>query len=104
MNLPISTKEFRPVRWPFRFLAAGVVLAGGVAILGCAWAAFAGQAAPRHGTSAEMIASLPGAAWLLNMAWSAAVRGRAPGNDHWPFASDRVLSAYLIIMYFVYWH
>lgn len=103
MNPSIRTNEFRSVRWPLRLLAALIVVVGGVAVLASAWAAFSGRELPGHGAGAGLLASLPGAAWLLNIAWSAAVRGRAPENAHWPFASDRVMTAYMVAMYLLVW-
>ena len=91
--------EFRSVRWPFRLLAALVVCAATVAILGTAWAEVSGQGFAQGGSSTAFLVGLPAIAWLLNLAWSAAVHGRSPSNGHWPFASERVMMAYMLIVF-----
>jgi hypothetical protein len=82
------------VRAPFRLLAGFICLAGSVAILGTAYVAW------RRGTQlvpADFIVWLPGVAWLLRLAFHAAVHGVAPKNEHWPLASRRVASCYFLI-------
>ncbi len=104
MNHSDVANVFRPVRWPFRFLAALILAALGAAVLGYAWAILNGDARPGDQASTRLLAILPVLACMLNWAWSAAVHGRAPTHQHWPFASERVLTAYLIAVYVLQWH
>lgn len=87
-----------PVRWPFRLLAALVVVAGIVATVGTLLAGWhRGEAALRW----QLLASLPGVAWLVRVAWYAAVRGRSPTPEYWPFASQSVFSFYVVVWFVV---
>lgn len=79
------------VRWPFRILAALIVLAGVAAVIGELFAGASRQEPSRW----QLLASLPGILWLVRLAWWAAVRGKSPPHPCWPFATDRVLFCYL---------
>jgi fatty acid desaturase len=82
------------VRGPFRFLAGFICLAGSVAVLGTACMAWG------RGTQwvpANFVVWLPGLAWLMRLAFHAALHGAAPKNEHWPFASSRVANCYFLI-------
>lgn len=83
------------VRWPFRVLAVLIILTGVVAIVGMALSGWHGAASARW----QFLASLPGFAWLLRLGWYAAVRGRPPAAEYWPFASQRVLACYVIVWF-----
>jgi hypothetical protein len=83
------------VRWPFRILAALVVLAGLAAIVGGAIAWWShGAILPKW----QMLFALPGLAWLIRVAWESAIRGRPPASECWPFASQRVFTVYVIAL------
>jgi hypothetical protein len=93
-----STSSTRtvPARWPFRILAALVVLAGIVATIGMVvsgW--YQGAAVIRW----QLLASLPGLVWLGRLCWYAAFRGRVPVQESWPFASQRVFAVYVILWF-----
>ena len=82
------------VRGPFRLLAGFICLAGTVAVLGTTYMAW------QRGTQsvpANFIVWLPGVAWLMRLAFHAALHGAAPKNEHWPFASSRVANCYFLI-------
>lgn len=79
------------VRWPFRILAALIVLAGGAAIIGEIIAGSSNQEPYRW----KLLASLPGILWLVRLAWWATVRGKSPTYPCWPLATDRVLFCYM---------
>jgi hypothetical protein len=83
-----------PVRGPFRLLAGFICLAGTVAVLGTAYMAW------QQGTQsvpANFIVWLPGVAWLMRLAFHAAMDGTAPKNEYWPWASSRVANCYFLI-------
>ena len=90
----------RPVRWPFRVLAALVVLAGTVAVLAAAWMIWR-DPWPEQGQ--EIVIFLPGIAWILNLSLSAEISGRSPEGLHWPFATERVFGTCVIVALFVAW-
>jgi fatty acid desaturase len=82
------------VRGPFRLLAGFICLAGFVAVFGTACMAWG------RGTQwvpANFIVWLPGLAWLMRLAFHAALHGAAPKNEHWPFASSGVANCYFLI-------
>jgi hypothetical protein len=84
----------RSVRGPFRLLAGFIGLAVTVAVLGTAYMAW------QRGTQsvpADFIVWLPGMAWIMRLAFHAAVAGAAPKNEHWPWASSRVANCYFLI-------
>jgi hypothetical protein len=82
------------VRGPFRLLAAFICLAGTAAVLGTIYMAW------QRGTAsvpANFIVWLPGMAWLVRLAFHAAVDGAPPKNEHWPWASNRVANCYFLV-------
>ena len=89
---------FVSVRWPFRFLAGLVVLAGLVAIFGFIFMAWSGSD-PRMGS--KQLIFLPGVVRLIRFAWHAALQGRSPSSQWWPFASERVAMCYFAILLLV---
>jgi len=90
----------RSIRWPFRVLAALVVLAGAVAVLAATWMIWRD---PWSEQGEELVIFLPGIAWILNLSLSAAISGRSPEDLHWPFATERVFGIYVIVAFFVAW-
>ena len=82
------------VRGPFRLLAGFICLACSIAVIGTAYLAWwrGTQLVP-----ANFIVWLPGMAWLMRLAFHAALHGAAPKNEHWPFASSRVANCYFLI-------
>lgn len=88
-----KVKTKTSVRWPFRILAALVVLAGGVAIVGEVLAGSSHQEFSRW----QLLASLPGVLWLVQLAWYAVIQGKSPSNPSWPFSTDRVLFCYMAV-------
>lgn len=91
-----ETPPRRPVRWPFRLLAAALVLAGCAALAGdvLAWWSHA-AAAVRW----QAVVALPAVVALIRVAWTCAVHGRPPSSDSWPFASRGVFLAYLVLLF-----
>ena len=92
----INAAARTPVRWPFRLLAGFVVLAGIVATAGMALSGW------HQGASSvqwQFLASLPGVAWLVRLCWYAAIRGRTPSSECWPFASQRVFTCYVVVWF-----
>lgn len=86
------------VRWPFRVLAVLIILTGIAAVVGMALSGW------QHGTVSarwQFLANLPGFAWLFRLAWHAAIRGRPPAPEYWPFASQRVLACYFVVLFAV---
>lgn len=84
-----------PVRWPFRLLAAIIVLAAAVALVGTGAMWWSHDVtAPRW----QALFALPGVAWLARLAWESAIRGRSPASEYWPFASQGVFAFYLLAM------
>ncbi|MEY2149339.1 hypothetical protein AB7849_00295 [Rhodanobacter sp. 115] len=82
------------VRWPFRILAAIIVLAGLVAVVGATLAWWShGAGLPKW----RMLFALPGVAWLIRVAWTSAIRGRPPVSEYWPFASQNIFTVYVIV-------
>jgi hypothetical protein len=79
------------VRWPFRFLAALIFLAGVVALFASALQIYS-LGAPF--LQPHAIVALPGIAWLLRITWHAARDARSPAQEWWPFASSRVFFWY----------
>jgi hypothetical protein len=96
----LASAPGRSVRWPFRFLAALIVVLGFVGAAGGIWMFWQGVH-PDH--EAEIFLGLPAFAWLMNLARWAAFDGRSPIDPHWPFASDRVFMAYVAVWFFVWW-
>lgn len=92
METPSPSVNLKPsVRWPVRILAALIVLAGAVAIVGLVVAAWTqGQPLAKW----QLLAGLPGILWLVRLAWYAAIQGKSPMRPAWPFATDRVLFFY----------
>ena len=87
-----------PVRWPFRILAAIVVLAVAAATVGTLAGTLAlGRSHDAPSFKWQFLAGLPGMAWLARLAWYAAIRGKSPASPCWPFASYRVFFIYVII-------
>ena len=93
MELP-KVRPGIPVRWPFRILAALIVLAGVVAVIGTG---VMGWSEADSSLKWQFLASLPGMAWFVRLAGYAAIRGKSPAAEYWPFASDRVFLLYFII-------
>jgi hypothetical protein len=83
------------VRWPFRILAAIIILAGLLAVVAMVLAWWShGADFPRWKT----LFALPGYAWLIRMAWESAFYGHPPASKCWPFASQNVLVVYVIVL------
>lgn len=95
--MEIESLDVKPrvsVRWPYRILAALIVLAGAVAIVGPGILSRSQEPSlPKW----QLLAHLPGIAWLVRLAWYAATRGRVPAPHYWPFASERVFLFYMVI-------
>ena len=92
---PSASSNHRvPVRWPFRLLAAVVVVAGIVATIGLVLSGWHQGAVTMRW---QFLASLPGVAWFVRLCWYAAIRGRSSGQEWWPFASQRVFICYVIV-------
>jgi len=66
-----------PVRWPFRILAALVVLAVAVATIGTL---SLGSSHDAPSFKWQFLAGLPGMAWLARLAWHAAIHGKSPAS------------------------
>ncbi|HET8942862.1 MAG TPA: hypothetical protein VFN13_12840 [Rudaea sp.] len=90
----ISSTRNVPIRWPFRILAGLVVLADIVATVGMVISGWHQGAAVIQW---QLLASLPGLVWFGRLCWYAAFRGQSPAQESWPFASQRVFAAYVIL-------
>ena len=91
----------RPIRWPFRVLAAVIVLAALVGVLGGAYAAVR-QRDLR--AALLLLAAAPISALMIRLCGYAAWKGRVIGNPNWPFASGAVtlvwlFTAWIIVSY-----
>jgi cytochrome bd-type quinol oxidase subunit 1 len=88
------------VRWPFRILAGLIVLASLTVGIG-----FLVMARSRGASilGAKQLVPLPGVLWLMHLGWVAAVRGRAPFREWWPFASGGVVFGYFVVLLFVFY-
>ena len=91
-----KSNGLKSVRWPVRALAWLIVAMIAVSIAG--W----GGIIATHGVnilSPQLLLSLPAVALLLRTSWHAARFGRAPQeNIAWPFASERVLVVYFVVL------
>jgi len=83
------------VRWPFRILAALIVLVG---VLAMAGVMLVGPPHEQRSVKWQFVASLPGMLWLVHQAWWAALKGRSATHSSWPFASERVLACYVAVL------
>jgi hypothetical protein len=89
----------RPVRMPFRVLAAFVVIAGAVSVAGTPFLIWRSA----HVLTVSGIVMLPLMAWFMRLAFHAAVHGKAPADGEcWPFASRGVWNCYVFLM-LAYW-
>lgn len=85
------------VRWPFRILAAFLVLVCITALIGT------GITVWSQGLTSvkwQLLVALPGMAWLGRLAY-AAIRGRLAARGYWPFASQSVFNWYSLLSIFV---
>jgi hypothetical protein len=95
-----KSNGFKSVRWPVRALAWLIVamFAVSIAVSIAGW----GGIIAKHGVnilSPQFLLSLPAVALLLRTSWHAARFGRAPEeNIAWPFASERVLFVYFVVL------
>jgi hypothetical protein len=96
MTPAVPKPNQRPVRWTSRLLAALVIAASSVAIFGEARAVWLGQADQK---TLALLVNLPGIAWLMNITFPAMLYARPAANAMWPFASSRVLGAYLVVQF-----
>jgi hypothetical protein len=58
----------------------------------------------RRGTEVALLhglVTLPAILWATRRSWIAAVRGIAPNNKSWPFASPRITYGYFVILLLV---
>jgi len=97
------------VRWPFRILAALICAAGLVAIGGTAialWYESRLVGTGRTLTALRLLVALPGMLCLLRLAAHATLHGnsgqQSSRHPWWPFASERVLFAYLVLACFAW--
>jgi hypothetical protein len=83
------------VRWPFRFIAAAICVAGMTAVFAALLQAWCGDT-----TSLQLkgLIALPAVSMMIRFAYHAAVRGRAPTMHFWPFASGRVAFWYFVVL------
>jgi hypothetical protein len=89
----------RPVRMPFRVLAAVVGIAGAVALVGTPFLIWRGA----HVLTVGDIVMLPLMAWGVRLMFHAVVHGNSPGGaDCWPFASRGVWNCYVFLL-MAYW-
>jgi hypothetical protein len=52
---------------------------------------------------ANLLITLPEIACLMNLSRPAAIYGCIPKNLHWPFASQRVITFYVLLTFVVHW-
>jgi hypothetical protein len=84
-----------PVRWPFRAIAAVVCIAGVAAVFAVLWSVWSHDATSRPLSG---LIGLPGMLMIVRVAYHAAVRRCAPATICWPFASDRVVFWYFVVL------
>ncbi|MBM7123068.1 hypothetical protein [Dyella kyungheensis] len=102
--MDIASSAIQPrksVRWPFRILAALIVLASVVALAGTGIAIWTRE---QPSLQWQLFASLPGMLCFARFGWHAAVHGRSPASDYWPFASSRVFTCYTIVWMLMLFH
>ena len=98
-QIPQVPVRGRPVRLPFRVLAAVVGIAGVVAVGGTPFLILRGAQVLTVGDTLM----LPLGAWFMRLMFDAAVHAKSPaGGECWPFASPRVWNCYLFIL-LTYW-
>lgn len=100
MTQPHPPDPSRKVGVTYRLLSGLIVAAGAAGALAGAWAVWQGADAK---PAASLMIALPGIAWLLNLATCVAFHGRAPAQPMWPFATERVLSCYLVLVIVYEW-
>jgi hypothetical protein len=89
----------RPVRMPFRVLAALVGMLGVVAVVGTPFLIWRGA----HVITAGDILMLPLMAWGIRLMFHAVAHGNSPGSANcWPFASLGVWNCYIYLL-LAYW-
>lgn len=85
----------RPVRMPFRVLAALVCIAAAVAVTGTLFMMWRGAWVLTVGD----VVMLPALTWFIRLAFHAAVYGKTPaGGVYWPFASRGVFTCYTLLL------
>ena len=97
-EIPTLTTRGRQIRWPFRLLAAVMVLAALIGILGGAYSVL-GHGGPR--AALMLLAAAPVAALTARLCGYAALKGRAIGNPNWPFASGSVALSWLVAAWII---
>jgi hypothetical protein len=93
-----SVANFRPqvsVRWPFRFLAGVIAISIVFVVVGYAAALYMKR---MQGLPHNWMVALPGILMLMRYAYYAAAYGRTPIVESWPFASDRVVFWYFVVL------
>jgi hypothetical protein len=94
-NIPLR----RPVRIPFRVLAALAGIAGAIAVVGTLFLIWRGA----HVLTVGDVVVLPLVAWFIRLMFHAAVHGKSPGGvESWPFASRGVWNCYVFLL-MAYW-
>jgi hypothetical protein len=89
----------RPVRMPFRVLAAFVGVLAVVAVLGTPFLIWRGVRVLAVGD----VIMLPMTAWFMRLMLHAAVRGKSPADaPWWPLASPGVWNYYIVLL-LIYW-
>jgi len=102
MNTASTLRPFVSVRWSFRLLAALFLVS---MVVGYAFAAISRWQGNRlFGSYEETLLLLPLNLWLARLFLFAAAKGSVPRSENaWPFASERVLGAYfLLVMFFLF--
>ena len=100
MSTPIPyTPVRRPVRMPFRVLAALVCITAAVAVIGTPFLIWRGARV----LTVDDVMVLPLMAWFIRLTFHAAVHGKTPADgEHWPLASRGVWNCYTFLM-LAYW-
>jgi hypothetical protein len=92
------TTQGRQIRWPFRVLAAVIVLAASVGVLGGAYSVVTHRDLR---AALLLLAAVPISALVMRLCGYAAWKGRAIGNPNWPFASGAVALSWLITAWII---
>ena len=95
---PVLSHDPPSVRLPFRILAALVFIAGVAAVAGESFLAWRHELGPGH---LQDLYWIPGALWLVRHGYYAMRYGRAATPSGWPFASERLVTLYLLVGVFV---
>jgi hypothetical protein len=93
-----ANSKTRPaVRWPFRAIAAVILVASVAVTFSVVWSIWSPDATR---LPLSILIDLPAALMGIRLGYFAAVRGCAPTTMYWPFASGRIVFWYFVVLAF----